>query len=44
MTSNEAPNPQDEAFWRDFLTNGNSRERKLRGLYRRLPTPALPDD
>jgi adenylate cyclase len=37
MTSNESPNPQDEAFWRDFLTNGNSRERKLRGIYRRIP-------
>jgi adenylate cyclase len=37
MTSNPSPNPQNEAFWRDVLTNGNSRERKLRGLYRRIP-------
>src|SRR4026209_2539356 len=37
MSSTESPNAHNEEFWRDFLTNGNSRERKLRGLYRRIP-------
>ena len=27
----------DEAFWREFLTRGDSNERKVRGLFRRLP-------
>jgi adenylate cyclase len=37
MSASPPPDPHDEAFWRDFLTNGNSRERKLRGIYRRIP-------
>src|SRR4026207_278923 len=37
MSSTESPNAHNEEFWRDFLTNGNSRERKLHGLYRRIP-------
>lgn len=28
---------RDEAFWRDFLTRGDSRERTLRGVFRRIP-------
>jgi adenylate cyclase len=27
----------DEAFWHDFLTRGHSMERKVRGLFRRIP-------
>jgi hypothetical protein len=38
MTSNGSPTPQNEEFWRDFLTNGDSRDRKLRGIYRRIPS------
>jgi adenylate cyclase len=38
MTSLPPTTPQNEDFWRDVLTNGNSRERKLRGLYRRIPS------
>jgi adenylate cyclase len=38
MTSNGSSNPQNEEFWRDFLTNGDSRDRKLRGIYRRIPS------
>ncbi len=37
MAADESPNPQNEEFWRDFLTNGDSRDRKLRGIYRRIP-------
>jgi len=34
-----APDPgqDDEAFWRDFLTRGDSNERKVRAVFRRLP-------
>lgn len=28
---------QDEAFWRDFLTNGDPMERRLRNVFRHLP-------
>jgi len=38
MTPDPPTSAQNEAFWRDFLTNGNSRERRLRGLYRRIPS------
>jgi adenylate cyclase len=36
----EHPPPTDpdrEAFWRDFLTNGDPRERRARNLFRHLP-------
>lgn len=29
---------EQEAFWRDFLTRGDSNERRVRGLFRRIPT------
>ena len=32
-----APTLKDEAFWRDFLTRGDSNERKFRGVMRRIP-------
>ena len=31
------PTTDDEAFWYDFLTRGDSNERKLRGVMRRIP-------
>ena len=31
------PDRTDEAFWHEFLTRGDSNERKVRGLFRRLP-------
>ncbi len=37
MTSNQPPDSSDEAFWRDFLTRGDSRERSSRRLFKRLP-------
>jgi adenylate cyclase len=37
MTSNEPPSRQNEEFWRDFLTNGDSRDRRRRAIYRRIP-------
>jgi hypothetical protein len=36
MTSNESPNRQNEEFWRDFLTNGDSRVRRMRAIFRRI--------
>jgi adenylate cyclase len=35
--SGPTPERSDEAFWRDFLTRGDSNERKVRGVFRRLP-------
>lgn len=36
--STESPAPPDsEAFWQEFLTRGHSKERRLRGIFRRLP-------
>lgn len=37
MPSSGTPRPDDEAFWRDFLTRGDPRERRLRRLFVRLP-------
>ena len=31
------PGRDDEAFWREFLTRGDSNERKVRGIFRRIP-------
>jgi adenylate cyclase len=28
---------EKEAFWRDFLTNGDPSERRIRGIFRRIP-------
>ena len=30
--------PADEAFWRDYLTRGNSLERRMRILFKHIPT------
>jgi len=37
MTSNSAPGRDDEEFWRDFLTRGDEMERRVRGIFRRIP-------
>ena len=37
MPERRPPAEYDEAFWRDFLTRGDSNERKVRGIFRRLP-------
>ena len=37
MTSNSAPGRDDEEFWRDFLTRGDGMERRVRGIFRRIP-------
>jgi adenylate cyclase len=31
------PDPRDEAFWRDYLTRGDSLERRMRFVFNRLP-------
>ncbi len=31
------PDPNDEAFWRDFLTRGASFERRARQVFKRIP-------
>jgi hypothetical protein len=31
------PDPNDEAFWRDFLTQGASFERRARQVFKRIP-------
>jgi adenylate cyclase len=31
------PTQEDEEFWRDFLTRGDSNERKVRSIFRRIP-------
>lgn len=37
MSSVPDPERVDDAFWRDFLTNGHSAERRMRRLLRHLP-------
>ena len=37
MTAGSAPDRNDEEFWRDFLTRGHAMERRVRGVFRRLP-------
>jgi adenylate cyclase len=37
MPERRAPAEYDEAFWREFLTRGDSNERRVRGLFRRIP-------
>jgi adenylate cyclase len=37
MTAAQEPGPDNDAFWRDFLTRGDSRERRVRQLFRRIP-------
>jgi len=37
MTSNETVNTANEAFWHDFLTRGDSTERRMRLVFKRIP-------
>lgn len=37
MQRPSGPHERDEAFWRDFLTRGDSMERRVRGVFRRIP-------
>jgi adenylate cyclase len=37
MTHGSAPDRDNEEFWRDFLTRGDAMERRVRGVFRRLP-------
>ena len=37
MTAPPDPGERNEAFWRDFLTRGDSRERRVRQVFRRIP-------
>ena len=37
MTTAPPSESRDEAFWRDFLTNGDSTERRARNIFKRLP-------
>ena len=37
MTSNQPPDTGSEAFWHDFLTRGDSTERRMRLVFKRLP-------
>ena len=37
MTPGSAPDRDNEEFWRDFLTRGHAMERRVRGVFRRLP-------
>lgn len=38
MPGSTVPGGEDEAFWRDFLTNGDRMERRLRNVFRHLPS------
>jgi adenylate cyclase len=38
MSSNEPSDDKDQVFWRDYLTRGDSAERRVRLLFKRLPT------
>lgn len=37
MPPSSDPRGTNEAFWRDFLTRGDARERKVRQVFRRIP-------
>ena len=37
MVASRPPGGENEAFWRDFLTRGDAMERRVRGIFRRLP-------
>jgi adenylate cyclase len=37
MAPDSAPIPESEEFWREFLTRGDAMERRVRGVFRRLP-------
>lgn len=38
MTRLSNPDPSDETFWHDFLTRGDSFERRVRNVLRRIPS------
>ncbi len=38
MPAGELPDAETEAFWRDYLTRGDAMERRVRGVFRRIPT------
>ena len=38
MASNLNPDPGDEAFWRDYLTNGHRLERRIRNVFKHIPS------
>ena len=38
MPSQPIPDSSDEAFWRDFLSHGDPKERRLRNVFKRLPS------
>lgn len=38
MTSNQSPDPTDQAFWHEYLTRGRSNERRVRGVLKLLPS------
>lgn len=38
MDANQSPTTEDEAFWHDILTNGDSRERRSRLVFKRIPS------
>jgi adenylate cyclase len=37
MPGSNAPDRDDERFWHDFLTRGDSTERKVRSVFKRIP-------
>jgi adenylate cyclase len=37
MSQPPEPDADSEAFWRDFLTHGDPKERSLRGVFKRIP-------
>jgi adenylate cyclase len=38
MAEHERPDERNEEFWRDYLTRGQSLERRMRGVFRRIPS------
>ena len=37
MNARSDPTPENEEFWREFLTRGDAMERRVRGIFRRIP-------
>lgn len=37
MTGAPDPGPDNEEFWRDFLTRGDAMERRVRGIFKLIP-------
>jgi adenylate cyclase len=40
MTNSESPPPSSDDFWYEFLTRGDAAERRVRNVFRRLPSSA----